>query len=480
MPLYPIIPIILCGGSGTRLWPLSRKSFPKQYLKLSNSNNNTLLQNTYKRISKVEGINNPILICNEEHRFIAAEQMREINIKPNKILLEPSGKNTAPAIALAALLAIQIEKDPILLVLSSDHQIKNNDKFIEVIKKGIKYANNNKIVTFGVVPHSPETGYGYIKAEKEFNLSNIEGQNIAEFIEKPDRNKALEFIKNKRYTWNSGMFLFKAKKVLDEFNNFSPDLLNSCKKSIQNSTSDLDFQRLNKIDFDQCQSISFDVAIMEKTTSGIVIPLNAGWNDIGSWESIWDDGKKDINNNLIEGNNIFIESSKDNYIRSEDKVIVGIGLENLVIVDTNDALLISDKNQTQKVKDMVNILKKKGISAGDNHQKIYRPWGHYVSIVEKPRWQVKLICVKPGERLSLQMHHHRSEHWIIVDGTAEVEINGTINILTENESTYIPLGSKHRLTNPGKIPLIIIEVQSGSYVGEDDIVRFKDIYGRSN
>ncbi len=406
--------------------------------------------------------------------------MREINIKPNKILLEPSGKNTAPAIALSALIAIEIEKDPILLVLSSDHQIKNNDKFIEVIKKGIKYANNDKIVTFGIVPHSPETGYGYIKAEKEFNFAKIEGQNISEFTEKPDREKALEFIKDRRYTWNSGMFLFKAKKILDEFNNFSPDILNSCKKSIQNSTSDLDFQRLNKIDFDQCQSISFDVAIMEKTTSGIVIPLDAGWNDIGSWESIWDDGKKDKNNNLIEGNNIFIESSKDCYLRSEDKVIVGIGLENLVIVDTNDALLISDKNQTQKVKDMVNILKKKGISSGDNHQKIYRPWGHYVSIVEKSRWQVKLICVKPGERLSLQMHHHRSEHWIVVDGTAEVEINGTINILTENESTYIPLGSKHRLTNPGKIPLIIIEVQSGSYVGEDDIVRFKDIYGRSN
>ena len=479
MSLNPIIPIILCGGSGTRLWPFSRKSFPKQYLKLIKSNNNTLLQNTYKRISKLEGINNPILICNEEHRFIAAEQMREINIKPNKILLEPFGKNTAPAIALSALLAIQIEEDPILLVLSSDHQIKNNDKFIEVIKKGIKYANNDKIVTFGVVPHSPETGYGYIKAEKEFNFSKIEGQNISEFTEKPDRNKALEFIKDRRYTWNSGMFLFKAKKVLDEFNSFSPDILNSCKKSIKNSTKDLDFQRLNRIDFDQCQSISFDVAIMENTTSGIVIPLNAGWNDIGSWESIWEDGKKDKNNNLIEGNNIFIESSRNNYIRNEDKVIVGIGLENLVIVNTNDALLISDKNQTQKVKDMVKILKKKGISSGENHQKIYRPWGHYVSVVEKSRWQVKLIFVKPGERLSLQMHHHRSEHWIIVDGTAEVEINGNINILTENESTYIPLGSKHRLTNPGKIPLILIEVQSGSYVGEDDIVRFKDIYGRS-
>ncbi len=480
MASRPIIPIILCGGSGTRLWPLSRKSFPKQYLKLSNSNNNTLLQNTYKRISKVEGIKNPILICNEEHRFIAAEQMREMNIKPNKILLEPFGKNTAPAIALAALLSIQIEKDPILLVLSSDHEIKNNDKFVEVIKEGIKYANNDKIVTFGVVPHSPETGYGYIKADKEFNFSKIEGQNIDQFIEKPDRNKALEFIKDKRYTWNSGMFLFKAKKVLNEFNSFSLDILNSCKKSIQNSTIDMDFQRLSRADFDQCKNVSFDVAIMENTASGIVIPLDAGWNDIGSWESIWEDGKKDSNNNLIQGNSIFIEDTKDSYIRSEDKVIVGIGLENLVVVDTNDALLISDKNQTQKVKEMVNILKKKGISTGDKHQKIYRPWGHYLSVVEKSRWQVKLIYVKSRESLSLQMHHHRSEHWIIVDGTAQVEINGEINILTENESTYIPLGSKHRLSNPGKIPLILIEVQSGSYVGEDDIVRFEDKYGRYN
>ncbi len=480
MASRPIIPIILCGGSGTRLWPLSRKSFPKQYLKLSNSNNNTLLQNTYKRISKIEGIKNPILICNEEHRFIAAEQMREMNIKPNKILLEPFGKNTAPAIALAALLSIQIEKDPILLVLSSDHEIKNNDKFVEVIKEGIKYANNDKIVTFGVVPHSPETGYGYIKADKEFNFSKIEGQNIDQFTEKPDRNKALEFIKDKRYTWNSGMFLFKAKKVLNEFNSFSLDIINSCKKSIKNSTIDMDFQRLSRADFDQCKNVSFDVAIMENTASGIVIPLDAGWNDIGSWESIWEDGKKDSNNNLIQGNSIFIEDTKDSYIRSEDKVIVGIGLENLVVVDTNDALLISDKNQTQKVKEMVNILKKKGISTGDKHQKIYRPWGHYLSVVEKSRWQVKLIYVKSRESLSLQMHHHRSEHWIIVDGTAQVEINGEINILTENESTYIPLGSKHRLSNPGKIPLILIEVQSGSYVGEDDIVRFEDKYGRYN
>ena len=478
MSLKPIIPIILCGGSGTRLWPLSRQSFPKQFLSLTSDDKDSLLQKTIKRISNLKTITRPILVCNEEHRFIAAEQMREINIKPSKILLEPFGKNTGPAIAISALMAIQLEEDPTLLVLSSDHEIKNNDKFIEVIKEGVKYANNNKLVTFGVVPNSPETGYGYIKAEKEFNFSQIEGQNIAEFTEKPALKEAKEFIKDKRYTWNSGMFLFKAKKVLDEYYKFFPEILNSCKKSIQNSTTDLDFQRLNKLDFDECPNIAFDVAIMENTNSGIVIPLNAGWNDIGSWESIWDYGNKDKNNNLIEGKNIYIDSTKDSYIRSEDKVIVGIGLENLVIVDTNDALLISNKKQTQKVKEMVNILKNRGISSGDKHQKIYRPWGHYVSVVEKERWQLKLIYVKPGEKLSLQMHHHRSEHWIVVSGTAEVEVNGTINVLTENQSTYIPLGSKHRLTNPGKIALVLIEVQSGSYVGEDDIVRFKDNYGR--
>ncbi len=479
MNLNSIIPIILCGGSGSRLWPLSRKSFPKQYLKFGTTNN-SLLQNTFIRVSKIKGIKNPILICNEDHRFIAAEQMREIDIKPTGILLEPFGKNTAPAIASAALLAIQSEKDPLLLVLSSDHEIKNNKRFKEVIKEGINYANSNKLVTFGVVPDSPETGYGYIKANKEFDFSQIKGHNILEFTEKPNYKKACEFIKDKRYTWNSGMFLFKAKKVLEELNNFCPEVINSCKNSLKNSTIDLEFQRLNKVDFEKCPDISFDIAVMEKTEEGIVLPLSAGWSDIGSWGSLWDSSIKDKNENFLEGENIFIEDTKGSYIRSDKRTIVGIGLKNLVVIDTDDALLITDKKQTQKVKEMVRLLNEKNISAGNKHQKIYRPWGHYVSVVEKSRWQVKLIYVKPGERLSLQMHHHRSEHWIIVDGTAEVEINGNVNILSENQSTYIPLGSKHRLTNPGKMPLILIEVQSGTYVGEDDIVRFEDNYGRIN
>ncbi len=478
MASNPIIPIILCGGSGSRLWPLSRKSFPKQYLKLKPSSKYSLLQNTYQRVSKIKEIGNPILICNEEHRFMAAEQMREIEIKPSRIILEPFGRNTAPAITLAALVSLQIAKDPFLLVLSSDHEIKNNEKFIEVINEGISFAKENKLVTFGVVPNSPETGYGYIKAEKPFNFSKISGNKISEFIEKPNLEKACKFIEDKRYTWNSGIFLFQAKNLINEMEELCPDIVNYCKKALRNSEYDLDFQRLKKDDFYNCPNISFDFAVMEKTSKGIVLPLNAGWSDIGSWESVWETSKKDNDNNVIEGN-VFIKDTQSTYLRSENRLIVGIGLNNLVVVETDDAILISDKSHTQDVKAMVNILNEKNISAGCQHQKIYRPWGHYLSIVEKSRWQVKLIFVKPGESLSLQMHHHRSEHWIVVDGTAQVEINKEISILAENESTYIPLGSKHRLTNPGKIPLILIEVQSGSYVGEDDIIRFNDKYGRT-
>ncbi len=474
-----VIPVILCGGSGTRLWPLSRKSFPKQYLKLNSQNNNSLIQNTYRRISSVDGMQNPILICNEEHRFIAAEQMREINVNPSKILLEPFGRNTAPAITLATLVSLDMEDDPLLLVLSSDHEIKNNKKFTEAINIGLNYANDDKLVTFGVVPRSPETGYGYIKSEHPFNLTEITGNKISEFTEKPNYENACEFIKDKRYTWNSGMFLFKASVIKKELEKFYPKLVESCKNSLDKSENDLDFQRLNKNYFEQCENISFDIAIMEKTNKGVVIPLDAGWSDIGSWESIWETSQKDENNNFIKGN-VLIENTNNSYIRSNHRLIVGIGIENLVVIETDDAILISNKGQSQKVKNILNILREKQINAADQHQKIYRPWGHYLSIIEKSRWQVKLIFVKPGEKLSLQLHHHRSEHWVVVSGTAKIEIDKNEKIITENQSVYIPLGSKHRLMNPGKIPLSLIEVQSGSYVGEDDILRFEDKYGRSN
>ena len=473
----PIIPVILCGGSGTRLWPLSRKSFPKQYLSINSLKKKSLLQQTRERINGLSNSTDPILICNEEHRFIVAEQMREIDTKPYSILLEPFGKNTAPAITLAAIKALEKHKDPILLVLSSDHEIKDQNKFLQVIEFGLNYANKDKLVTFGIIPTSPETGYGYIKAESPFIKGKILGKNIAEFTEKPDFKTAKMLLKDKRFTWNSGIFMFKAKAILNEIKRFSPETFSSCKDSIDKSEVDLEFQRLNKQSFSKCPNISIDIAVMEKTTKGIVLPLDVGWSDIGSWQAVWEISNKDTNHNHTKGK-VFIEDTENCYVRSENRLIVGIGLKDLIVVETNDAILISDKEHSQKVKDIVKKLKEKNIPQGQNHSKVFRPWGHYISIVEENRWQLKLIQVKPGEKLSLQMHHHRSEHWIVVSGTAKVELDDKTSVLAENQSIYIPLGSKHRLTNPGKIPLTLIEVQSGSYVGEDDIVRFDDKYGR--
>ena len=473
-----IIPVILCGGAGTRLWPLSRASYPKQFLSLNSYNEKSLLQNTYKRISELDNIQMPIIICNEDHRFIVAEQMREINIKPNSIILEPFGRNTAPAITMAALKSLEIEEDPILLVLSSDHEIKNNNRFLDVLIKGIDYALEDKLITFGIIPTSPEVGYGYIKSEKPFNSSIIEAHKIYKFIEKPDLETAKTFIQNKCFTWNSGMFMFKAKNILQEIKIYSPEVLKYCQESINKKTLDLDFERINSKDFRSCPNISIDFAVMEKTQKGYVLPLDVGWSDIGSWQAVWENSIKDKNGNFCVGKTL-LEDSQDCYVRSENRLVAGLGLKNLVVIETNDAILIADKNESQKIKTIVQKLKENDIPQGQQHLKIYRPWGHYLSIVEESRWQVKLIFVKPGEKLSLQMHHHRSEHWIVVSGTAEVEINGKKELLSENQSTYIPLGSNHRLINPGKIPLILIEVQSGSYVGEDDIVRFQDKYGRS-
>ncbi len=472
-----IVPIILCGGSGTRLWPLSRESYPKQFLSIKKNDELSLLQKTVKRILSLKNLKKPILVCNEEHRFIVAEQMRELKIKDFIILLEPLGKNTAPAISIAALKSIEIDENPTLLVLSSDHEINNVGKFLNVVEIGLKFAEMNKLVTFGVVPNSPETGYGYIKAKKPFG-DKIEGFEIESFIEKPDKKTAEKLIKDNRFTWNSGMFLFKAQEIIKEINKFSPEILINCKNSINKSLFDLDFQRLDKSSFEKCDDISIDVAVMEKTSKGIVIPLDVGWSDVGSWEVVWETSLKDYEGNCTEGK-VVLENSKNSYIRSENRLIVGIDLNDLVVVETRDAILISAKRSSQKVKNIVNHLKKINIPEGRTHTKVYRPWGHYLSVVEANRWQVKLIHVKPGEKLSLQMHHHRSEHWVVVSGTARVEVDDKVSTLSENQSIYIPLGSKHRLSNPGKIDLTLIEVQSGSYVGEDDIVRFEDLYGRS-
>ena len=473
-----IIPVILSGGSGSRLWPLSRASFPKQYISLTQNTKKSMLQLTLDRLNGIQHIDEPIVICNEEHRFILAEQLREIKVKAKSILLEPFGRNTAPAIAISAIKALENNEDPILLVLPADHIIENIANFIKTIETGLEYSKN-RLVTFGIVPKSPETGYGYIKAKDTRFNPNEKGLQIDKFIEKPNKKLAQELIKDKLFTWNSGMFLFRAKLILKELNNYFPEIIEICKKSIENNLIDLDFQRIDVDNFKNCPNISIDKAVMEKTKIGTVLPLDADWSDLGGWNSIWDADIKDNNGNSTSGR-VILDDSQNCYARAESRLVVGIGLKNLIIVETNDALLIAEKDKSQSIKNIVQELEKKGFKEGIEHKKIHRPWGHYTSVEEDNRWKVKKIEVKPNCSLSLQMHHHRAEHWIVVTGTAEVEIDEEKIILSENQSTFIPLGAKHRLSNPGSINLILIEVQSGTYLGEDDIVRFEDSYGRVN
>ena len=475
----PLIPIILCGGSGSRLWPLSRESFPKQYLSFNSKDNKTLLQKTQERISGIKDITKPILICNEEHRFIVAEQMKEINVEPISILLEPMGRNTCAAITLAAIKSLKLEDNPNLLILSSDHEIQNTKKFVQAIENGINFCDNGKLVTYGIVPNAPETGYGYIQAQNPLDTNKVQGEKIKRFLEKPDLTTAKKLIKDKHYAWNSGIFLFSAKSILSEVEFFLPSVKKFCEDSLSKDLIDLDFQRIEKKSFSKCPNVSIDIAVMEKTEKGIVLPLDAGWRDLGSWNAVWDSSDKDKNGNFLQGN-IVSKENKNCYFRSENKLIVGMGLKDLIVIDTRDATLITSKNNSQDIKSVVTDLKRRGIKEGQIHKKIFRPWGNYESIAEDLRWQVKLITVKPGNKLSLQMHHHRAEHWVVVKGTAKVQIDENEIILGENESTFIPLGSKHRLINPGKIPLVLIEVQSGAYLGEDDITRFEDNYGRTN
>ena len=473
-----ILPVILCGGSGTRLWPLSRESLPKQYLSINSEENYSLLQNTHRRLVKLNQIIEPIIICNEEHRFIVAEQMREIKTKPNTILLEPFGRNTCAPIVISALKALRDNSDPLVLILSSDHQITNSENFLKTIELGTKYANEGRIVTFGVVPTYPATGYGYIKSSKSFKKGALEGLKIEKFIEKPDFNSAKELIKDKQYTWNSGIFLFKASNLLNEVKNIFPDMYFKCKECLDEVNSDLDFLRLNKKKFMNVPNFSFDIAIMENTRLGTVLPLDAGWSDIGNWNSVWKVSKKDKNLNYLKGN-ILLNDSKNCYVESNEKLIYGLGLHNLIIIQSDDATLIIDQDKAEKVKDIVKELSEKNISEGREHKKVYRPWGNYISISEDKNWKVKIITVLPGQSLSLQKHFRRSEHWVVVKGNAKVEIDYKELTLKENESTYIPSGSVHRLSNPLKDILKIIEVQSGNYLGEDDIIRLEDKYGRN-
>ena len=472
-----IIPVILCGGSGSRLWPLSRESFPKQYLSLIKNSKFSLLQNTIRRIKGINNILPPILICNEEHRFIALDQLNQINIEPTAIILEPVGRNTAPAIAVAALKAIKDYQNAKLLVLAADHEIKNKEAFIHAIENGVHYSNLDFLVTFGIVPTRPETGYGYIEVE-DYNPSNFSnGYSIKRFVEKPNLETAKRFLSEKRFLWNSGMFLFKAETILNEINKYNPNLKKICSKSLENSKKDLVFTRLEESSFKKAINISIDMAVMEKTKSSIVMPLNVGWSDIGSWKSIWEIEDKDSKENVSIGK-VFLKNTNNCYVRSEKRLVVGLGLDDLIIVETRDAILITKSNADQDVKNVLNDLKENSFSESKTHKKKYRPWGNYLSLAESENWQVKRIEVNVKGALSLQLHRKRSEHWIVVKGTALVEIDEKKFILEENQSTYIPLGSKHRLSNNGNEKLILIEVQSGIYLGEDDIIRFKDIYGR--
>ena len=474
----PLIPVILCGGTGTRLWPLSRASYPKQYWPLSGEGDATLLQQTQQRLTGLTGLESPLLICNEDHRFIVAEQMRQIDVVPSAILLEPLGRNTAPAVTVAALQATASGEDPLLLVLAADHMIRDAAGFREAVESGRGAAESGRLVTFGIVPTAPETGYGYIEAAEPFRTGELAEVPIARFVEKPDQATAEQFLATGRFAWNSGMFLFKASAMLAELERLAPDVVSCCRAALEQDSADLDFLRLEREAFARCPNVAIDVAVMEQTTLGSVLPLDVGWSDVGSWSALWETGDRDGDGNVLQGR-VISQESRNCYLRSEHRLVVGLGVENLVVVETDDAVLIADRSRAQDIKTVVKQLEADGSPEGKAHRKIYRPWGSYTGVTEGSRWQVKRISVNPGASLSLQMHHHRAEHWIVVKGTAIVELNGEEQLLAENQSTYIPLGCKHRLSNPGKIPVEMIEVQSGEYLGEDDIVRFQDRYGRS-
>ncbi|SOO36154.1 mannose-1-phosphate guanylyltransferase/mannose-6-phosphate isomerase [Xanthomonas citri] len=464
-----VLPIILSGGSGTRLWPLSRESYPKQFLPLVGDK--SMLQSTWLRAAPVAG-HAPIVVANEEHRFMAAEQLQQLGVKPSAILLEPKGRNTAPAIAVAALEATRDGADPLLLVLPSDHVIGNEAAFQAAVKVAAEAAAQGKLVTFGIKPTAPETGYGYIKAGAGTAASAVE-----RFVEKPDLATAQSYLASGEYYWNSGMFLFRASRYLEELRKFHPAIADACQKAWENGKRDADFTRLDKDAFAASPSDSIDYAVMEKTADAVVVPLDAGWNDVGSWSSLLDVSNQDAQGNAHHGDVIQLDCQ--NTYAYGSRLIAMVGLEDVVVVETPDAVLVGHRDRIQEVKDVVSQIKTAGRSEATWHRKVYRPWGAYDSIDMGQRHQVKRITVKPGAVLSLQMHHHRAEHWIVVSGTAEVTRGEEVLLLTENQSTYIPLGVPHRLRNPGKLPLELIEVQSGSYLGEDDIVRFEDTYGRA-
>lgn len=458
-----IYPVILCGGEGTRLWPMSRQSLPKQFHKLFTSR--SLLQETAALLQSVNGARSPLVICNEKHRFTAREQLEEMKMTPS-IILEPMGRNTAPAVGAAARLALP--EDPVMLVCPSDHLIKDGDRFRQTVEEALPLAEAGKLVTFGVTPSFPSSEYGYIKAD---------GKTIVQFIEKPPKEKAEEYVNSGKYYWNSGIFMFKASAILAEMEKLAPEVYRFSTLSVENSSKDLGFIRLDPEAFAQCPMISLDHALMEKTLIGAVVPARFDWSDIGSWPSIWDNSDKDEAGNVLIGD-IETVDVKNSYLRSDKKLIVAVGVEDLLVVETGDATLIAHKSQADQIKSAVMNLKDGKRPEVEEHERHYRPWGYYESLTMGERYQVKKIAVKPGSKLSLQYHHHRAEHWIVVRGTAKVTRGKEEYFVHENESTFIPVREEHRLENPGNILLEMIEVQSGSYLGEDDIVRLQDDYHR--
>lgn len=470
-----IVPVIMAGGTGSRLWPLSRESFPKQFLSIDDSGL-SLLQQTLVRLENTSNLEvaSPLVICNEEHRFLVAEQLREIGQLGSNIILEPIGRNTAPAVALAAHLAAEETPDSMLLVLAADHLITKVDRFHDAINTAARFAGQDRLVTFGIIPEHPETGYGYIKRGASLSRECFE---VDSFVEKPCLEKAKEYVASAEYSWNSGMFMFKADKFLSELEKFSPDIYQSAKESVIKSQRDMNFIRVEPEAFQRCPSDSIDYAVMEKTQDAVVIPIDAGWSDVGSWSSLWDVSVKDNLGNVSVGEVISIDSN-NNYISSDSALVATIGLNDMVVVTTSDAVLIATKDKVQEVKKIVEELKKRNLHHFRQHSASYRPWGKICDIDSGTHFQVKKIIVRPGEGLSVQRHLHRAEHWVVVSGTARVNVDGQEFFLSENQSTFIPAGSVHTLENPGKIDLEMIEVRSGHYLEEDDIERLQDRYGR--
>jgi mannose-1-phosphate guanylyltransferase/mannose-6-phosphate isomerase len=466
-----VYPVILSGGAGTRLWPLSREMYPKQLLALTSQY--SMLQDTALRLAGIAGARAPIVVCNEAHRFTVAEQLRALDIVPSAILLEPIGRNTAPAVALAALKALELEAEATIVVAPADHVIRDARVFQQAAGVAANLAEDGKLVTFGIVAHAPETGYGYIRRGDGVGPAYP----VAQFIEKPPMEIAEQFVASGDYFWNSGMFVFKASRYLSELAAFAPDILEASTAAYRAAKIDLDFMRIDRAAFEACRGESLDYAVMEKTKDAVVLPLDAGWSDVGSWSSLFDALHSDEDGNVLQGD-VLVHDTHDCYVHSTSRLVTAVGMDDHIIVETKDAVLVAPKGRVQDVKELVAALRKAGRSESAWHREVYRPWGSYDSIDDGDRFQVKRLTLKPGGMLSLQMHHHRAEHWIVVQGTARVTCGDKTFLLSENESTYVPIGATHRIENPGKVALHIVEVRSGTYLGEDDIVRYEDHYGR--